>query len=87
MLVKGLSGVTPLVNNSHRTADLYVLLAPDVPAVLFELAFISNKSDEANLNSVAWRNKTMAVVADAIDQYFEETQQVRQAANAAKGAP
>lgn len=87
MLVAKLVGVTPLVNNSHRTADLFVLLAPDVPAILLELAFISNKDDEANLISTAWRKKTMAAVANSIDEYFEGKRSVRQAANAAKGAP
>lgn len=87
MLVANLVGVTPLVNNSHRTADLFVLLAPDVPAILLELAFISNKDDEANLISPAWRKRTMAAVADAIDEYFEGKRSVRQANNAAKGAP
>ena len=70
ILISRLVGVTPLVNNSHRRGNLKVLLAPDVPAVLLELAFISNPDDEANLNSKAWRRKTMASVAAAIDAYF-----------------
>jgi len=71
-LIKQLSGKTPLLNRSHRKGDLRVLLAPDVPAVLFEMAFISNAKDEANLNSPVWRRRTMTAVADAIDAYFEE---------------
>ncbi|MEL7488525.1 MAG: N-acetylmuramoyl-L-alanine amidase, partial [Pseudomonadota bacterium] len=46
-LVKRLKGVTPLLNNTHRQGNLFLLLAPDVPAVLLELAFISNIKDEA----------------------------------------
>ncbi|MEX0644246.1 MAG: N-acetylmuramoyl-L-alanine amidase, partial [Parvularculaceae bacterium] len=57
ILVENLKAATPLINNTHRTADLYVLLSPDVPAVLLELGFISNRSDESNLNSPAWREK------------------------------
>lgn len=72
ILIDELSGKTPLLNRTHRTGDLRVLLAPDVPAVLFEMAFISNAKDEANLNSVAWRNRTMGAVAKAIDNYFDE---------------
>jgi N-acetylmuramoyl-L-alanine amidase len=86
-LLTSLKGVTPLINNSHRTADLFVLLSPDVPAVLFELAFISNKNDEANLNSPAWREKTMTAVAEAIDAYFDARSLTRQAANAQKPSP
>ncbi|MBB5520166.1 N-acetylmuramoyl-L-alanine amidase family protein [Amphiplicatus metriothermophilus] len=86
VLVSHLSGVTPLLNNSHRTGDLYVLLAPDVPAVLFELAFISNKADEANLVSPEWRRRAMTSVADAIDDYFARKSVIRQAARQASGA-
>ena len=82
ILIKELSGKTRLLNRSHRTADLRVLLAPDVPAVLFEMAFMSNAKDEANLNSPAWRARTMAVVASAIDTYFEEYDAQRFAQNA-----
>ncbi len=85
-LLENLAGKTPLLGRSHRTGDLRVLLAPDVPAVLFEMAFISNAKDEANLNSPVWRKRTMKAVADSIDQYFEEYGGQRFAANSAGGA-
>ena len=72
LLIDELAGKTPLLNRSHRTADLRVLLAPDVPAVLYEMAFISNIKDEANLNSPAWRKRAMGSVAKAIDRYFDD---------------
>lgn len=71
ILVANLTGKTPMLNRSHRTADLRVLLAPDVPAVLLEMAFISNAKDEANLISPVWRKRVMTAVADSIDAYFE----------------
>ncbi len=71
LLIKNLSGKTPLLNRSHRKGDLRVLLATDVPAVLLEMAFISNAKDEANLISPVWRNRAMDAVADSIDAYFE----------------
>lgn len=77
ILVGQLKGVAPLLNNTLRTKDLRVLLAPDVPAVLFELAFISNAKDEANLTSRRWREKTMTAVAEAIDEYFDAEDQSR----------
>ncbi len=85
-LLENLAGKTPLLGRSHRTGDLRVLLAPDVPAVLFEMAFISNAKDEANLNSTVWRKRTMKAVADSIDQYFEEYGGQRFAENGAGGA-
>lgn len=81
ILLDELTGKTPLLNKSHRTADLRVLLAPDVPAVLFEMAYISNAKDEANLNSPAWRSRTMGAVADAIEAYFADVDGRRFAAN------
>ncbi|MEO1251620.1 MAG: N-acetylmuramoyl-L-alanine amidase [Pseudomonadota bacterium] len=83
ILLENLEGVTPLLNRSHRTADLRVLLAPDVPAVLFEMAYISNAKDEANLNSPAWRRRTMSAVAAAIDAYFEQYDERQFAQNGA----
>jgi N-acetylmuramoyl-L-alanine amidase len=71
ILIERLKGVTPLVNNSLRQGDLKVLLSPDVPAVLFELAYISNAADCANLSSPQWREKTMSAVVDSIDRYFD----------------
>ncbi len=79
-LIAELKGVIPMVNNTHRKAGLKVLLSPDVPAVLFELAFLSNADDEANLSSVRWRNRAMAAVADGIDLYFSQTPGGRRAA-------
>ncbi|MHA7870972.1 MAG: N-acetylmuramoyl-L-alanine amidase, partial [Hyphococcus sp.] len=81
ILVEKLAGKTPMLNRSHRTGNLRVLLAPDVPAVLLEMAFISNAKDEANLNSPVWRERAMTAVADAIDQYFDEFAGRRFAAN------
>ncbi|HXI87590.1 MAG TPA: N-acetylmuramoyl-L-alanine amidase [Parvularculaceae bacterium] len=82
-LVQSLNGVIPLLNNSHRTGDLYVLLSPDVPAVLLEMAFISNKGDEAHLASPAWREQAMGAVATAIDRYFDARQETQHASNLA----
>lgn len=84
-LVDNLSGKTPMLNRSHRTANFRVLLAPDVPAVLLEMAFISNAKDEKNLNSAKWRRTVMTAAADAIDQYFNEREQFQRVANSADG--
>ncbi len=59
-----------LLRNTHREGNLYVLLAPDVPAVLLEMGFMSNRADEANLMSATYRKKMMSAVADSIDEYF-----------------
>ncbi|MDZ7627118.1 MAG: N-acetylmuramoyl-L-alanine amidase [Parvularculaceae bacterium] len=81
ILVDNLQTATLLLNNSHRRGNFKVLLAPDVPAVLLELAFISNKKDEANLGSEAWRTRTMTAVAGAIDAYFADRARALHAGN------
>ncbi len=86
ILIDHLSPKTPMLNRSHRTANLRVLLAPDVPAVLLEMAFISNSKDEANLKSRVWRKRSMTAVADAIDQYFDDYAGQRLASNQSEGA-
>ena len=47
-----------------------MLLAPDVPAVLLEMGFITNAEDEAVLRDPGRRNRLMSSVGDAIDDYF-----------------
>ena len=80
-LISKLSGVTPLLNNTHRRGNFKVLLAPDVPAVLLELAFISNRQDEGNLLSPAWRKRSMGAAAAAIDAYFQQRAASKHASN------
>lgn len=70
ILLKNLSSQTRLIGNSHRRAGYYVLLAPDVPAVLLELGFLSNAQDEKLLKSKSHRKKVLASVTKSIDQYF-----------------
>jgi N-acetylmuramoyl-L-alanine amidase len=72
LLLERLNGVTPLLRRSHRDANLMVLLAPDVPAVLLEMGFITNAEDEEALADPDHRKKVMGAVTDAIEGYFEE---------------
>ena len=70
ILLSELKGKTALVGNSHRRAGYYVLLAPDVPAVLLELGFLSNPEDEKLLNQASHRTKILSSVERAIDRYM-----------------
>lgn len=72
ILLEELKGNTKLVGNSHRRAGYYVLLAPDVPAVLLELGFLSNAQDEKLLKTKKHRTKILAAVERAIDTYMEQ---------------
>jgi N-acetylmuramoyl-L-alanine amidase len=72
MLLGEMEARTALLRRSHRDAGFVVLLAPDVPAVLLEMGFMTNAEDEALLSDPARRRRLMDGVGDAIDRWFEE---------------
>ena len=53
-----------------KSAGFRVLKAPDVPSVLVELGYVSNKSDLEHLVSDNWRARTVGSMAQAIDIFF-----------------
>lgn len=53
-----------------KSAGFRVLKAHDVPSVLVELGYVSNKGDLHNLVSENWREKTAGSVTAAIDAFF-----------------
>jgi len=70
MLLEKVGAETPLLRRSHRDAGFVVLLAPDVPAVLLEMGFITNVEDERLLSNPASRDRVVDAVGDAIESYF-----------------
>lgn len=68
-VVKSFEGQISLINNPHRHAGFRVLQAPDVPSILLELGFLSNKEDEALLLDKAWRGKVADHLVKAIRGY------------------
>jgi N-acetylmuramoyl-L-alanine amidase len=53
-----------------KSAGFRVLKAPDVPSVLVELGYVSNKSDLEHLVSESWRSRTVTSMAQAIDAFL-----------------
>jgi len=70
MLVDRIAERVDLLPRSHRDAGYFVLLAPDVPAVLLEMGFITSPEDERRLVDPGQRGRLMSAVSDAIDVYF-----------------
>ena len=62
-------GEVRLINNPHRYAGFRVLQAPDVPSVLLELGFLSNREDEKLLLDPTWQAKVAGLIAQAIQRY------------------
>lgn len=61
---------TSMKDNPDRSAAFVVLKTAQVPAVLIELAYVSNQQDAQNLTSDAWRGKVTDSMLTAIENYF-----------------
>ena len=59
--------------NAHRFAGFLVLKAPDVPSVLVEVGYLSNRQDAKQLNSADGRRRVSDAIAAAVRRYFEST--------------
>ena len=59
-----------IVAQTHRFAGFVVLKAPDVPSVLIENGYLTNRDDEAALNDGEWRLDMAAGIAKGVDRYF-----------------
>jgi N-acetylmuramoyl-L-alanine amidase len=69
-LVGAMKSATRLHKEPLKSAGFRVLRAPDVPSVLVELGYVSNKQDLQSLLSDSWRDKTADAMTSAIDGYF-----------------
>ena len=69
-LVSDLKPVAKLNRRPIRSAGFRVLMAPDVPSVLFELGYLSNRNDETMLLSPKWRGEVAAAMTNAVGRYF-----------------
>ena len=74
LFVRELGERVNVLRNPHRFAGFAVLKAPDIPSILVELGFLSNKDDERALKSEAHRRKVAQSIAAAIDAYFAQTE-------------
>lgn len=70
-MVGQLKRATHMLPTPQREAEFYVLKAPEVPSVLVELGFVSNKEEEQTLVSETWRSKVAASMVTAVDEFFE----------------
>ena len=70
MMVEELSKRTKVLANTHRFAGFVVLKSHDVPSVLIELGFLSNRADERLLQAPKQRRRLADAVRAAVDRYF-----------------
>lgn len=71
LLVENLDTEIRLIKNPQRSAAFGVLKAPEVPSVLIELGYLSNKEDEQLLQSKEWQTKAGKAISSAVSEFFE----------------
>jgi N-acetylmuramoyl-L-alanine amidase len=69
-LVGDLKNAIRLHKQPLRSAGFRVLKAPDVPSVLIELGFVSNRADFKELMSETWRARAADSITHAVNDYF-----------------
>jgi N-acetylmuramoyl-L-alanine amidase len=66
-----------LLPRPHRFAGFAVLTAPDVPSVLIELGYLSNRTDEHELLDPGHRERLGRGVVRALDAFFAGRERLR----------
>jgi N-acetylmuramoyl-L-alanine amidase len=66
-----IKNINQLKYPSYRQANFLVLRAPDIPSVLVEMAYITNKEDERLLNSTPFQEKIANTLTSTIKKHFK----------------
>lgn len=72
LFLANMKGVNHLKYSHYRQANFLVLKAPDIPSVLVEIAFITNRQDERLLNHDDFREKFAKALTTTIKKYFRQ---------------
>lgn len=70
ILMTEMKGAARMHKNPLKSAGFKVLKAPDIPSVLVELGYVTNKGDLAQMVSQSWRSKTVTAINQAVDSFF-----------------
>ena len=69
-LIGELQRETTLLRHVHRFARFAVLKSPDIPSVLIEMGYLSNRQDETALKTDTYRAKLMAAVVRGVETHL-----------------
>lgn len=70
LLVGEMKSSVRLHKKPLKSAGFVVLKAPDVPSVLIELGYMTNRQDLKLLTSEAWRGRAAQTMVKAVDHFF-----------------
>ena len=71
MLVQEVGKSTTLLSRPWRSAGFAVLKAPDVPSVLVELGYLTNREEERKLQDRSYQSQLSSSIVAAVDNFFE----------------
>jgi N-acetylmuramoyl-L-alanine amidase len=71
IMVKEVAQSARMVKRPWRSAGFAVLKAPDVPSVLIELGYATNRKEERQLRDAKYRRGLSSAITRAIVQYLE----------------
>jgi len=71
MLLNDLKEINRLKYASFRQANFIVLRSPDIPAVLLETSYISNREDERLLTRGDFQDKIAQTVVNSVTRFFK----------------
>ena len=69
-VVVSLQQEVPLLPNPDRHAGFVVLTSAEIPSVLVEMGFMSNREDELFLRQPAHRMRVAGALHQAVDAWF-----------------
>jgi len=72
LFLGNMKSVNHLKYSHYRQANFLVLKAPDIPSVLVEIAFITNKEDERLLNQDDFQETFAKALTTTIKKYFRQ---------------
>lgn len=70
LLVGEMKNTVRLHKKPLKSAGFVVLKAPDVPSVLIELGYMTNRQDLKLLTNETWRAKSAKTMVQAVEQFF-----------------
>lgn len=77
IVLKHFRKIAQLSRNTPQHASLGVLRSPDIPSILVETGFVSNRFEEQQLNSSAYRKQVANMIYKSLVDYYKKQMALR----------